>query len=101
MKMMISLVAALMILASPMAFAKPCDAYVKCVCDWSEALVKAGAGDAAAQKAQCAQVKQMYSAAPAQMQPMCKDAHTMFKDTLKQSAAAYASLNLKVPASCK
>ncbi len=101
MKVTISVVAALMFLASPMAFAKPCDAYVKCVCDWSEALAKAGAGDAATQKAQCAQVKQMYSTAPAQMQPMCKDAHKIFKDTLKQSAAAYAALKVKVPASCK
>ena len=81
------------------AQAAPCDAYVSCVCDWSEELGKK-AGDTTS-AAQCKQIKQMYKGAGSQMQSACKDALKMFKDAVKQQQGAYASMGVSIPSSCK
>ena len=81
------------------AQAAPCDDYVDCVCDWSKELGKK-AGDTTS-AAQCNQIKQMYKGAGSTMQSACKDALKIFKDTMKQQAAAYSSMGVSIPSSCK
>jgi hypothetical protein len=82
--------------------ARDCEAYVQCVCDFSEEVAKKADPSSGIKAEDCSAIKKTYGALGAMSgSSMCTQLWTSYTKTMTTMAPIYATQGITVPASCK